>query len=137
MTKNCELVHHLNDNTGQRILSVAFTWEGDTSDPPNGFDQSGIKATLITPPGVNLRVTPGLVVERLTELPIVWSASYSACVASGCIADLLLNPSAVETLSSGTGIQVSFGMTNVDPIVELDLPIDGLDEALEALIRDE
>jgi len=137
VTKNCELVHHLNDNTGQRILSVAFTWEDDTSVPPNGFDQSGIKATLVTPPGVNLRVTPGLVVKHLTDLPIAWGAQYSTCVASGCVADLMLNASAVETLSSGIGLQVSFGMTNVEPTVELDLPIDGLAEALEALIRDD
>ncbi len=137
VTKNCEVVHHLNDSTGKRILSVAFTWEDDTSEPPNGFDQSGIKATLVTPPGVNLRVVPELVVERLSELPIVWNAQYSTCVVSGCIADLMLNPSHVGTLSSGVGIQVRFGMVNVGPIAELNLPVDGLEEALEALIRDD
>ncbi len=128
--RQCELTHHLTDNNGQRILSVAFTLEnGSNSD----LDQSGVRTTILTPGGVNLRVDPTLVLSQSDQLPFVWDARYSTCIEGGCVADFVLATEDVETLKASTGLQVTFGMMNVDPTVELNLPTEGLAEALGAL----
>lgn len=126
----CELSHHLTDNNGQRVLSLAFTPERGAE---AGLDLSGIRTTILTPAGVNLRVEPTLVLLQSDQLPFVWDASYSTCVDGGCVADFLLASADVETLKASSGLQVTFGMMNVEQSVELNLPTDGLAEALGAL----
>ena len=128
--KVCELSSHLTDSNNQRVLSVAFAVE-------NGAElhskQLGLRVTVITPPGADLRVVPGMRLSQPGQIPNEWSVRYSTCVDTGCVADFLLPASDIGMLKASTELEVTFGMMNVLPPVELALPVDGLAEALGAL----
>lgn len=129
-SKVCELNHHVTDNSNQRVLSVAFTVE-------NGAElqskQMGLRVTVVTPRGADLRVLPALRLSQPGQLPNEWTARYSACIDTGCIADFLLPASDIKMLKASTELEIAFGMLNVQPAVELALPVDGFAEALGAL----
>jgi len=126
----CELSHHLTDNSNQRVLSIAFTVENGARAQS---DQPGLRVTVVTPAAVDLRIEPTLVLAQPNQLPNAWNARYSTCVDTGCIADFLMPISDIDMLKASTGASVTFGMMNVQPIVELALPTDGFAEALGAL----
>lgn len=125
-SRTCELSHHMTDGNNQRVLSVAFAVESRA-------ELQGLRVTIITPPGADLRVAPAVRLSQPGQLPNEWNARYSTCVDTGCIADFLLPASDVGMLKSSAEVNVTFGMLNVGPTVELGLPAEGFSEALGAL----
>lgn len=129
-SKSCELGYHMTDSNNQRVMSVALTVENRAELQSK---QLGLRVTIITPPGADLRVVPGVRISQPGKLQNEWSARYSACVEAGCVADFLLPASEIKMLKASTELEVTFGMLNVLPAVELALPVEGLAEALGAL----
>jgi invasion protein IalB len=132
-TKLCELSHQLRDENNQGVLSVAFS-AVSAADSDNG--QPGIRATIVTPVGVDLRISPALVVNVSQQLPSVWDARYLTCVDVGCFSDFIFTRDDVALFKTGTSILVSFGMLNPTRTIELELPVNGLAEAIGVLSDD-
>ena len=137
--KNCELTHQVRDANGQAVVTVILSAVGnnDIAASDGAIREPYVRTTIITPLGGNLQIDAGLSFENNEKVVSSWYGQLNTCIATGCYSDFAMSQDEVNLLKETNTLQVSFGMRNTSEIVELDLPILGLSEAVSSLTNDQ
>lgn len=134
-TKNCELTHQIRDDNNQVVVTVIFSavsLESIDSNATNVRDPA-IRATIVTPLGVDLQVASALTVEFPNQEPNTWYGDFARCIGTGCFSEFALSESELELFKTTSSLVVSFGTPNPQTVIEINLPTEGLADAIGVL----